>query len=244
MPKDPPKNKPNDNMKVIAVMARKGGSGKTTLVRALMSAIAKSGRTCLALDADPQRALIGWAKRIELKSDRVLVEQLDQPSDLQTAIDFAWSGGKTDYIIIDTQGAGGQWADDLAVHADHIVCPVMLTETDFDKTMDTFQWYQRLRDRADDSSALPTFTCVVSRVPRKATKSMLAVATKCAQTFPVLPIMFMERGQHADADAENLLHELADKKRNGPPFGWPHAKNFDEAVEEAADILKAIEEAQ
>ena len=241
MPKDAPKNVPNDDMKVIAVMARKGGSGKTTLVRALMSAIAKSGRTSLALDADPQRALIGWAKRIGLNNDRASVEEIGKQSDLETAIDFAWSGGKTDYIIIDTQGAGGEWADTIAVHADHIVCPVMLTETDFDKTMDTFEWYERLRERADDPAALPTFTCVVSRVPRKATKTMLAVASKCQESFPLLPIMFMERGQHADGDAENLLHVLADKKRNGSPLDRPHAKNFDEAVEEAADILKAIE---
>lgn len=240
MPKEAPRVEPT----VIAVMARKGGSGKTTLVRALMSAIAKSGRTCLALDADPQRALIGWAKRIGLKNEMVSVEQLNEPSDLPTAIDYALSGGKTDYIIIDTQGAGGTWADDLAVYADHIICPVMLTETDFDKTMDTFQWYQRLRERAVNSEALPTFACVVSRVPRKATKTMLGVARKCATTFPLLPIMFMERGQHVDSDAQDLLHTLADTKRNGPPLDRPHAKSFDEAVEEAADILKAIEGSQ
>ena len=245
MPKDAPRTGPNDDMKVIAVMARKGGSGKTTLVRALMSAIAKAGKSCLALDADPQRALIGWAERVKLDNERAVVEQLNQPSDLQTAIDFAWTGGKTDYIIVDTQGAGGQWADDLAVHVDHIVCPVMLTETDFAKTMDTFNWYQRLRERAVDPDALPTFVCVVSRVPRRASKAMMAVAEKCARTLPLLPVMFMERGQHADSDAEDLLHELADKKRNGPiALERSHAKHFDEAVEEAADILEAIERPQ
>ena len=242
MPKDAPKNEPNDNMKVIAVMARKGGSGKTTLVRALMSAIAKSGKTCLALDADPQRALIGWSDRIQLANENASVEEIKQPSDLQTAIDFAWTGGKTDYILVDTQGAGGQWADELAVHVDHIVCPIMLTETDFDKTMDTFNWYRRLKGRAVDPAALPTFACVVSRVPRRASKAMQTVADKCVHTFPMLPVMFMERGQHADGDAENLLHELAEKKRNGPiALERNHAKHFDEAVEEAADILQAIE---
>ena len=35
---------PNEDMKVIAVMSRKGGAGKTTLIRALASAAMREGK--------------------------------------------------------------------------------------------------------------------------------------------------------------------------------------------------------
>ena len=44
----------NDNMVVVAAVARKGGSGKSTLVKALASATLAAGRTALLIDTDPQ----------------------------------------------------------------------------------------------------------------------------------------------------------------------------------------------
>ncbi|MEP4845481.1 ParA family protein, partial [Roseibium sp.] len=55
------KNMPNDDLKVIAIITRKGGAGKTTLTRALISAAMAQGKRCLVFDADPQQALARWA---------------------------------------------------------------------------------------------------------------------------------------------------------------------------------------
>ncbi len=44
-------------MKVVTVVAAKGGVGKTTLAANLASVVAASGRRVLAVDLDPQHAL-------------------------------------------------------------------------------------------------------------------------------------------------------------------------------------------
>lgn len=48
---------PNENLVVIAAMARKGGSGKTTLSRALISAAIAAGRRVMLIDTDSTRVL-------------------------------------------------------------------------------------------------------------------------------------------------------------------------------------------
>ena len=52
---------------------------------------------------------------------------------------------------------------------------------------------------------------------------------------------FMHRNQHLDADAGGFLHNIADQRRKSK-YGLlrTHAKHFDEAVEEAHDILEEI----
>src|SRR5690606_6337732 len=56
---------PNDNLVVIAVMARKGGSGKTTVSRALISAAVAAGRRVLLIDTDSTGVLGAWHQRAE-----------------------------------------------------------------------------------------------------------------------------------------------------------------------------------
>lgn len=47
--------------KVVAVLARKGGVGKTTIVAHLAGALAELGRSVVVLDTDPQASLAAWA---------------------------------------------------------------------------------------------------------------------------------------------------------------------------------------
>lgn len=56
---------PNDNLVVSAAMARKGGSGKTTLSRALISAAVAAGRRVLLIDTDSTGVLGTWHKQAE-----------------------------------------------------------------------------------------------------------------------------------------------------------------------------------
>ena len=154
---------PNDDMKVITVMTRKGGAGKTTLVQAILSAAIKDGKRCLVLDADPQQALYRWFYRLEIKDPLVTVKQLEFSSDLEALTEEAWQSGETDIVFVDTQGAAGAWADDLAAHSDFLVVPMKLAEKDLSITKDTFNWYVGLRDRADDPSALPSLRIIFCR---------------------------------------------------------------------------------
>ena len=228
----------NDNMKVITIMSRKGGAGKTTLLQALLSAAIKDGKRCLALDADPQQALTRWFQRAEIENPLVTRAQLEVSSDLEKWTDDAWEKGETDIVFVDTQGAAGAWADDLAAFSDVLIVPMKLGDTDLTITTDTFNWYCGLRERTDDPENLPSFKVVFADVPNKLTASQRYIEELALTRFPVMEDYFMHRNQHIDADRSGLLHDLADFRRNHK-YGLfrSHAKHFDEAVEEATSIL-------
>ncbi len=232
---------PNEHMKVIAVMTRKGGAGKTTLLRALISAILRGGGTCLALDADPQQALLRWSTRLIDPPSGLKVAAISHTVQLGQEIDAAYDAGGRDFVLIDTQGAGGAWADEIAVQCDFIVMPVMLSPTDYEIAMDTHNWYRGLHRRAADPAALPAFKVVISRFPNKLTLEQKRVVRDIAGDLPLIDTMFLERNQHANADRDGLLHQIAEIKRSDPnPLFRHHAGYFDDAVQEARDILRDI----
>jgi len=231
----------NDDMKVVTVMTRKGGAGKTTLLQAIVSAAVKDKQRCLVLDADPQQALYRWFNRLEIDEPLVKVQQLEFSSDLDNAIEAAWKAGDTDLVFVDTQGAAGAWADDLAASSDYLVVPMKLAEKDLSITKDTFNWYVGLRDRTDDPAALPSLRIIFADVPTKPTMAQEGIEKEALRLFPIMDNYFMHRNQHLDADAQGFLHVVAERRRESR-YGLlrTHAKYFDEAVDEARDILKEI----
>ena len=243
---------PNEQLKVIAIMTRKGGAGKTALARALMSAIIADGKRCIAIDADPQQALFRWWESVTTENPEVAstapglkVLGIESPSDLEAIIDDAYENDTADFVIIDTMGAGGQWADELAVHSDHIVLPMMLSDTDMRIATDTYNWYQGLFERAEDPSVLPTLTVVLSRVDKNPSNAMRAMAREANAKFPVIEELFMDRKQHADVDREGLFHQISKWRTEDPnPLMRTHARLYDEALDEAREILSLVLEAE
>ena len=59
-------------MRTIALLSRKGGSGKTTLSIALAVQAALEGETCAALDLDPQASMMSWSDLREEESPAVI----------------------------------------------------------------------------------------------------------------------------------------------------------------------------
>lgn len=232
---------PNDDMKVLTVMTRKGGAGKTTLCQALLSAAVKNKLRCLALDADPQQGLHRWLHNKCADEPLVEARQLEYAADLESVTEEAYESGEYDLVVVDTQGAAGAWADILAAHSDHLVVPMLLSDKDLSITSDTYNWYVKLRDRVDDPTLLPTFRVILSAVKTKTTKTQQEVEKEALTRFPVMDNYFMERNAHLDADRYGFLHVQADERRNSRlALARSHAKRFDEAVEEAVDILNEI----
>lgn len=231
----------NDEMKVITIMTRKGGAGKTTLTQALLSAAISQGKRCLALDADPQQGLHRWLNEIAGDEPHVSFRQLEFASDLGDAADAAHDSGEVDLIFVDTQGAAGDWADELAAQSDVLLVPMKLGKTDYMITIDTVNWYSGLVDRVDRPDLLPPLRVIVSGATLKPAKTEREFETLAVKNFPVLRNYFMQRKAHLDAAAHGFLHKLGEAKRtsaNG--LDRAHAKNFDEAVQEASDILEEI----
>ena len=243
---------PNEQLKVIAIMTRKGGAGKTALARALMSVIIADGKRCIAIDADPQQALFRWWDSVTTVNPDVAstapglrVMGIESPSELESIIDEAYENDTADFVIIDTMGAGGQWADELAVHSDNIVLPMMLSDTDMRIATDTYNWYQGLFERAEDPSVLPKLTVVLSRVDKNPSNAMRAMAREANAKFPVIEELFMDRKQHADVDREGLFHQISKWRTENPnPLMRTHARLYDEALDEAREILSLVLEAE
>jgi chromosome partitioning protein len=85
-------------MQTIALIAQKGGTGKTTLALSLAVAAVQRGRTVAVVDLDPQASAANWADRRVLNVPAVVSAHVPR---LQNVIDTARQNG-VDLILIDT----------------------------------------------------------------------------------------------------------------------------------------------
>ena len=90
----------------------------------------------------------GSAERDKLMTTELVPEQI-LPKVMTTF------GLTAAYVFIDTLGAGGMWADILVEQSNFLICPMMPSETDVKITRDTYQYYRRACEAADDPSLMP-----------------------------------------------------------------------------------------
>jgi len=88
-------------MKIISVVAQKGGVGKTTLTQCLAVEALRQGMPAAIIDADPQRSATEWGEQREAAQiDAPLVLPLGSKS-LRTVIADLKQRGAT-FVVIDT----------------------------------------------------------------------------------------------------------------------------------------------
>jgi chromosome partitioning protein len=122
-------------MHTIALIAQKGGVGKTTIAIHLATAFAAEGRATLILDLDPQASATEWKDHRAAEFPAVLSIQ---PSRLSKVMDEAKSIG-TDVLILDTAPHSESTALEAARVADLILVPCQPTIMDLramSKTVD------------------------------------------------------------------------------------------------------------
>jgi chromosome partitioning protein len=106
-------------MKTIALIAQKGGAGKTTLALSLAIVAAKAGATSVIIDLDPQATACNWGDRREADTP-VIVDA--QPARLQSALQKA-EEASVDIAIIDTPPRSEQATLAAAKAANLVVVP-------------------------------------------------------------------------------------------------------------------------
>ena len=106
-------------MEVIAVIAQKGGTGKTTLAISLAVAAQRAGRTAAIVDLDPQATASNWGDRREADSPAIVSAQ---PARLAQVLKAAEEGG-ADLVVIDTPPRAERAAMEAAKASDLVLVP-------------------------------------------------------------------------------------------------------------------------
>ena len=106
-------------MDVIAIVAQKGGTGKTTLAVSLAVAAERDGRTVAIVDLDPQASASGWGDRRRADSPVVVSAQ---PARLPHILQAAEAQG-ADLVLIDTPPRSEQAAMAAAKAGRHVLIP-------------------------------------------------------------------------------------------------------------------------
>lgn len=145
-------------MKIIALIAQKGGAGKTTLALSLAVAAEQAGETTVIYDLDPQATACNWGDR--RSTDTPVIVDV-QPARLQKAIERA-EKEEVDLIILDTPPRSEQASLAAAKAADLIIIPCRPQIYDLETLRNT----QQLINYAGNQSTLVVLNAVPSRGTR------------------------------------------------------------------------------
>ena len=107
------------DMQTIALIAQKGGTGKTTLALSLAVAAEADGRSTLIVDLDPQASACKWGDRRQADAPSIIDAQ---PPRLPNALAKAAQAG-VELAIVDTPARIEQAAAEAARVADLVIIP-------------------------------------------------------------------------------------------------------------------------
>ena len=115
-------------MKVIAIVSRKGGAGKTTLALHLAVAADALGLAVAVFDLDPQASAAIWGDRRGPMPPAVVAAQAPRLASLLAQA----REQKADLVILDTAPHADSIASDAAAHADAVLIPCRPSALDLD----------------------------------------------------------------------------------------------------------------
>ena len=228
-------------IRVVLVMNRKGGSGKSTLCRALASAAAARGETVTIFDTDSSRSCLKWMQAGQEAGNWSSLVEVIHTLDVHRVVEAIGhiyeQQDQEHLILIDTFGGGSEAQDVLAVAAHCIICPMMLSRGDLSETLETASWYLKLRNRVEKPEDLAGFTVTFSRVPARLAETERSVAEELFRSLPACEAYLSNRSAYVRMDREGLLGMLADKT---PNRGL--AAHLQNAVTEAGELLDEIDQ--
>jgi len=106
-------------MKTLAIIAQKGGSGKTTVAVHLAVCATRHGKATGIIDLDPQGSAAKWSEVRKKRVPHIMAATQSQLGRLLENVDKA----KTDFVIIDTAPHSDSDAAMAAQLADFVLIP-------------------------------------------------------------------------------------------------------------------------
>ena len=177
-------------MKVLGLLARKGGAGKTTLAIHFAVMAQASGKRVLLVDIDPQGSSAGWWRARDAETPQ-LVET--EPDKLRDILEAARADG-IDLVVVDTRPSVEADAVQVATLADVIVVPTRPAILDLRAILETLNIVKGSRKAHVVLNACPA--------PRGAAEASAATdARKALKAFgvPVAPTTISQRATFSHA---------------------------------------------
>jgi len=209
-------------MQTIALVAQKGGTGKTTLALSLAVAAVQRGRTVAVVDLDPQASAANWADRRVLDVPAVVSAHVPR---LQNVIDTARQNG-VDLILIDTPGKSEQAALAAAKVADLVLIPCRPQIHDIETLTAT-------KEIIDLAGGRPAFV-VLNAVPPQGRRHEEAQAAIQDMGLTVCPAILVQRA--AFGDAPNAGQSASEYEPGGKA-----AQEIGQVYEFVSKLLKKFE---
>jgi chromosome partitioning protein len=174
-------------MKTIALIAQKGGTGKTTLALCLAVAAEQDGQSAVIIDLDPQSTACNWGDRRQSPSPIITDVQ---PARLQNALNKAADAG-IHLAIIDTPARSEQASLAAAKSADLVIIPCRPQVYDLE-TVPTSLELVKL------AGAKPTLA-LLNAVPSRGQRHAQAIQALQGFDLIVCPVHFGHRAAFGDA---------------------------------------------
>ena len=180
-------------MKTIALIAQKGGTGKTTLALSMAVAAEQAGDTAVVIDLDPQATACKWSDR--RKADTPLVVDAQAPR-LAKALKAA-EGRGVDLVIVDTPARSETASLEAAKLADLVVIPCRPQIYD----LETVPTSRELIAFAGDAPAVVVLNAVPPRGSRadQTRKALIGIG------LPVCSPTLGHRAAFGDAATQGLV---------------------------------------
>lgn len=183
-------------MKIIAVLAQKGGVGKTTTAIELAVAAHLSGLTVGIIDLDPQGTAAKWGDRRDQREDDNSPSVIGgQASRLGVLLDAARANG-SDLIILDTPPHAEAVALQAAKASDVILIPTRAGGFDLEAIQTTLEMAELAKKPAH---------VLINAVPtNRQHLGIRALEGLKERGISVAPVLWMERAAFADLAADDL----------------------------------------
>jgi len=200
-------------MKTLALLARKGGAGKTTLAIHLAVIAARAGKRVLLVDTDPQRSAAAWWRSRPADVPELVETDATKLAPVLAAAEEAG----VDLVVVDTRPSVEADTGAVAKLADLVVIPTRPAILDLRAIAATVQVV-----RAAQKPALIVLNATPAPRAGAAEAAIAAEARRAlaAYSLPVVPVAIANRADLAHALVGGLaVNEFAPNGKAAAELG-------------------------